>query len=603
MRVPDRTVQTHVKDQLAQLVEAALDTLRGDTLPADGPSHAVHIERTRDERHGDFATNTAMILCKQARMKPRDLAQRICDALPASALVEKTEIAGPGFINFYVTRQALSDEIGRILEAGDGYGRSNAGAGTRVLLEFISANPTGPLHVGHGRHAAYGACLGELLAATGHEVHREYYVNDAGRQMDILAVSLWLRYLEAAGENVVFPSNGYRGDYIESLAARLHADRGDEFRHPAAALAKDLPADGPPDDTPDAKAASEAHIDALIGRARELLGADGFEDVLDVALGAILDDIRDDLRGFGIRIDEYFSERQLKDDKLVQHAIDVLRDNDVLYEKDGALWFPATRFGDEKDRVVVRDNGVTTYFASDIAYHLNKRERGYDLLLDVLGADHHGYVARVRAGLEAMGQPGDSLEVRLVQFVALYRGGEKAQMSTRKGDFVTLRELREDVGDDAARFFYVMRGNEQHLDFDLALAKSQTAENPVYYIQYAHARICSVFRQLEEKGLTCDRSRGLDNLHLLDTSREKSLASMLSRYPEVIETAAANRAPQNLVFYLRDLANEFHSNYNSTKIIVDSEALRDARLVLAEATRQVVRNGLSILGVSAPQTM
>ena len=594
-----------MKDQLAQLVEAALETLRGDTLPADGPPHAVHIERTRDERHGDFATNAAMILCKQARMNPRELAQRICDALPASALVARTEIAGPGFINFHVTRQALGDEIGRILEAGDDYGRSQSGAGTRVLLEFISANPTGPLHVGHGRHAAYGACLGELLAATGHDVHREYYVNDAGRQMDILAVSLWLRYLGTAGEAIAFPSNGYRGDYIEAMAARLHADRGDALRHPAAAVLDGLPKDGPRDNTPDAKAASEAHIDALIARARELLGEDAFRDVLDVALNAILDDIRDDLNGFGIRIDEYFSERKLKDDQLVQHAIDVLREKDVLYEKDGALWFPATRFGDEKDRVVVRDNGVTTYFASDIAYHLNKRERGYDLLLDVLGADHHGYVARVRAGLEAMGQPGDSLEVRLVQFVALYRGGEKAQMSTRKGDFVTLRELRQDVGDNAARFFYVMRGNEQHLDFDLASArsKSQTAENPVYYIQYAHARICSVFRQLDEKGLAYDRRRGLDNLELLDTAREKSLASMLTRYPEIIETAAANRAPQNLVFYLRDLANEFHSNYNSTKIIVDSESVRDARLALADATRQVIRNGLAILGVSAPETM
>ena len=455
------------------------------------------IERARDTTHGDFATNAAMQIAKAAKRKPREVAQAIVDALPKSALVSRVEIAGPGFINFFLAPSAYHQELLRVADQGAAYGRSLLGGGRRVLVEFVSANPTGPLHVGHGRHAAFGATLANLLDATGHKVHREYYVNDAGRQMEILAVSVWLRYLECFGEQFPFPSNGYRGDYLHPISDKLVELVGRTLVRPAAEVFRDLPPDAPAGD-------KDAYIDAVIARARDLLGADAFRKAFDIALKDILADIRQDLEEFGVRYDEWFSERSLSDGGAIDRALERLRRNGVVYEKDGAQWFRATDFGDEKDRVVVRENGIKTYFASDIAYHLQKRERGFEQLLDVLGADHHGYIARVRAGLVAMGEPGDSLEVRLVQFVTLYRGGEKVQMSTRSGEFITLRELRREVGNDAARFFYVMRSNDQHLDFDMQLATSRSNENPVYYIQYAHARVCSVLRQMHEKGFTYD---------------------------------------------------------------------------------------------------
>jgi arginyl-tRNA synthetase len=345
------------------------------------------------------------------------------------------------------------------------------------------------------------------------------------------------------------------------------------------------------------------YIDAVIARSKEMLGADGWLTVFDIGLKDILADIRDDLAEFGVHYDRWFSERSLHEEGAIDHALDLLRQNGVVYEKDGAQWFRATDFGDEKDRVVVRANGARTYFASDIAYHLNKRERGFEHLLDALGADHHGYLARVRAGLVAMGQPGDSLEVRLLQFVTLYRGGEKAQMSTRSGEFVTLRELRGEVGKDAARFFYVMRSHEQHLDFDLELAKAHSNDNPVYYIQYAHARVCSVMRQLVEKGHAYDAAQGRASLARLVEPHELALLTSLSRYPEVVELAALQRAPHALVHYLRDLANDFHTYYNAHTFIVEDASLRDARLTLVLGLKQVIVNGLALLGVSAPESM
>ena len=584
-----------MKSAIAQLVAAAIDSLAGSELPEEIAGARPQIDRTRDPRHGDFACNVALTLAKPARRKPRDIAELIVGALPTSELVAAVEIAGPGFINFRLTPVALHREIARVLEQGSDYGRGDAGAGRRVIVEFVSANPTGPLHVGHGRHAAYGDSVANLLAATGHDVHREYYVNDAGRQMDILALSVWLRYLELAGESVAFPSNGYRGAYIRDIAAGLADREGDGLRRPAGPLFEDLPPDAPAGD-------KEAHVDALIERARAALGPADYRRVLDAGLGAILDDIRDDLAGFGVRVDEWYSERSLTETGRVQTALERLETQGQVYERDGARWFRASDFGDEKDRVVVRDNGQTTYIASDIAYHLDKRLRGHDLLLDVLGADHHGYVARVRAGLEAMGEPGDSLEVRLMQFAVLYRGGEKVQMSTRSGEFVTLRELREEVGDDAARLFYVLRSNDQHLDFDLDLAKSRSNENPVYYIQYAHARICSVFRQLAEKGLEL-RGDGAHHFDRLTEAHEASLMATLSRYPEIVALAAANRAPQNVVQYLRELAQEFHTYYNAHTFIVDDADQREARLALVTATRQVLANALALIGVAAPERM
>jgi arginyl-tRNA synthetase len=584
-----------LKNLIEELLRDAVRALPEELRPG-GAGTVVTIERTRDSSHGDFASNVALQLAKAARRKPRDLAQAIVDALPRNDRVARVEIAGPGFVNFFLAPAAFQSELLAVLDQGRGYGRSNAGAGRRVLVEFVSANPTGPLHVGHGRHAAFGASLANLLDAAGHAVEREYYINDAGRQMDILAASVWLRYLEGFGEQFPFPSNGYRGDYVRPIADKLVERAGRSLLRPAATVFADLPPDAPAGD-------QDLYIDAVIERAKALLGPEGFRQAFDLALADILADIRDDLEEFGVRYDRWFSERSLADEGAIEHALDLLRRNRVVYEKDGAQWFRATDFGDEKDRVVVRENGAKTYFASDIAYHLNKCERGFEQLIDVLGSDHHGYVARVRAGLLAMGQAGDCLDVRLMQFVTLYRGGEKVQMSTRSGEFITLRQLRREVGNDAARFFYVMRSNEQHLDFDLQLATSKSNENPVYYIQYAHARVCSVLRQMREKGFAHDEARGRANVARLVEPHELAVLAALSRYPEVIEAAAQQRAPHMLVHYLRDLATEFHAYYNAHQFLVPDEALRDARVVLVRGVRQVICNGLGLLGVSAPEAM
>jgi arginyl-tRNA synthetase len=590
-----------MKQQLASLIQTALDTLQTQgVLPAD-LTPSIQIDRTRDASHGDYACNIAMMVSKAAKCKPRDLAEQIVAALPTSPQVEKVEIAGPGFINFTLTDAASFAVVGAVLEAGEAYGRSTIGNDKSVQVEFVSANPTGPLHVGHGRGAAYGAAVADLLAAVGFKVHREYYVNDAGRQMDILAASVWLRYLDLCGENangeLPFPVNGYKGDYVWDIAATVHRENGDAFRHAAAIVLSNLPADE--SDGGD----KEKYIDALIARAKELIGEHAYRVVFDAGLNSILDDIRRDLEGFGVVYEEWFSERSLMESGAVGRAIERLKDAGHLYQEKGAWWFRSTNFGDEKDRVVVRDNGQTTYFASDIAYHMQKLERGFDRVIDVWGADHHGYVPRVKAALTALGDDANKLDVLLVQFAILYRGGEKAQMSTRSGEFVTLRELREEVGDDAARFFYVMRKCEQHMDFDLDLAKSQSSDNPVYYIQYAHARVCSVLRQMEEKGLTHNSDNGLANLTLLTESHEQALLTKLARYPEVVEAAALNHEPHQLAHFLRELANDFHTYYNAHQFLVDDVNVRDARLCLIKATRQVIANGLGLLAVKAPESM
>ena len=586
-----------MKSQIAKLVSAALDALVREGVIDAGKRRQPVIERTRDASHGDFATNAAMVNVKAAGMKPRDLAEKIVAALPDDPQVEKVEIAGPGFINFHLSASAYHAVVPEILRLAHDYGRSDLGKGKKVQVEFVSANPTGPLHVGHGRGAAYGAVVADLLAAVGFEVHREYYVNDAGRQMNILAASVWLRYLELAGEELTFPSNGYKGDYVWDIAATLHREHGDDYRFDTDVVFQDIPADEP------AGGDKEKHIDALIERCKALLGDNRYRYVFELALNTILDDIRDDLEKFGVVYEEWYSERGLVESGAVNKAIDRLREAGYLYEQGGAWWFRSTDFGDEKDRVVVRDNGQTTYFASDIAYHMDKLERGFDRVIDVWGADHHGYVPRVKAALKALGDDADKLDVLLVQFAILYRNGEKLAMSTRSGEFVTLRQLRKEVGRDAARFFYVMRKCEQHLDFDLDLAKSQSSDNPVYYVQYAHARICAVLRQAAEKGLDIEPSEGLTNLERLTEPHELALLNSLSRYPEVVEAAALNEEPHQLTHYLRDLANDLHTYYNAHQFLVDDEALRDARIKLVLATREVLRNGLNLIGVSAPETM
>lgn len=586
-----------MKNEIKNIIQQALEQLKSEAvLPSDLVT-GVMVERTRDSSHGDFSTNVAMVLCKQAKSSPRELAGKIIAALRDSSLIEKVEIAGPGFINFYLAASAGFQVVPQILQQGDQFGRSDSGDGKKVQVEFVSANPTGPLHVGHGRGAAIGATVANLLQAVGYDVHSEYYVNDAGRQMDILAASVWLRYLELAGEELAFPANGYKGDYVWDIAAVLHREHGDEYRHPSATVFDGVSADEP------AGGDKEAHIDALILKAKILLGSSDYEVVFQQALTVILDDIRDDLEKFGICYDSWFSERSLVESGAVSRAIEQLQQAGHIYEKDRALWFSSSEFGDEKDRVVVRDNGQTTYFASDIAYHMEKFERGFDRVIDVWGADHHGYVPRIKGSLQALGRDPEQLEVMLVQFAILYRGGQKVQMSTRSGEFVTIRQLRKEVGRDAARFFYVMRKSEQHLDFDLDLAKSQSSDNPVYYVQYAHARICAVLRQAQEKQLQVTPSAGEENLELLTAPHEQALLTRLSRFPEVVQAAAMKHEPHQLCHYVRDLANDFHTYYNAHPFLVDETALRDARIKLILSTRQVLKNGLALLGVSAPESM
>lgn len=591
-----------MKTHLQHLIAQALRQMEGP--PAVDPQD-IPLERTRERSHGDFASTIALALAKTLRCKPRELAERIVAALPGSAHLVKVEIAGPGFINFFLAPAAYQAVVGEILQRGEHYGRSEWGQGRRVQVEFVSANPTGPLHVGHGRGAAFGATVANLLEAMGYQVQREYYVNDAGRQMNILAASLWLRYLEHCGEAFRFPSNGYRGAYVRDLAARLYAEHGDAYRVSAQQVFQDLPPDQLCDENGQLIAAGdkEAHIDALVERARDLLGEPRYRYLFELGLNTILDDIRDDLQEFGVVYDHWYSERALTESGAVNKTLNRLREAGYLYVQDGAQWFRSSAFGDEKDRVVERENGQITYFASDIAYHLEKFQRGFAQVIDIWGADHHGYVPRVKAALQALGENPERLEVLLVQFAILYRHGERAPMSTRSGEFVTLRELRQEVGNDAARFFYVLRKSEQHLDFDLDLAKSQSKDNPVYYIQYAHARICSVLRQLREKGLSRDAVRGLAHQERLTEPHEEALLMALSRYPEILEMAALSHEPHQLAHYLRELANAFHTYYNEHRVLVEDEALRDARLNLSLATAQVLRNGLALLGVSAPEVM
>jgi len=591
-----------MKSHIQHLIQQALfalqqaDTWQIDNLPA------IQIERTRAKEHGDYACNIALLLAKPLGKKPRELAENIVKVLPLSEQISRIEIAGPGFINFFIQEAAQLAIIRQILSQGESFGHSIVGAGKKVHIEFVSSNPTGPLHVGHGRGAAYGAVVADLLAAVGFKVHREYYVNDAGRQMDILATSVWLRYLELLGEPFTFPCNGYKGDYVRAIAAKLKQQVGDRLYKTSQEVFANVPADETEAEQDNLQGDKEAHIDGLIANAKHLLASD-YRQVFDLGLQDILADIREDLEGFGVVYQQWFSERSLKEQQAVEHCIAQLNEAGHTYTKDGALWFRATDFGDDKDRVLVRENGEFTYFAADIAYHLTKFTRGYEQVIDVFGADHHGYVPRVKAAVKALGYDAEQIKVLTVQFAVLYRGTERVQMSTRSGSFVTLRELREEVGNDACRFFYVMRKNEQHMDFDLELAKSQSSDNPVYYIQYAHARICSVLGQLAEKHLLLDETLGLNQLSLLKESHEQALITQLTRFPEVIENAALSYEPHQLAQYLRDLANDFHTYYNAHQFLVNEANLRNARLCLIAATQQVLANGLKLLGVSAPRMM
>jgi arginyl-tRNA synthetase len=586
-----------MKQKIEELILQAVGVLKAEGILGLQITPQITIERTRDLQHGDFASNLALVLAKPAKANPRQLAEKIIAALPQHEAVLKVELAGPGFINFFINPDLQYQIVSQIHAEGREFGLSTIGAGKKVQVEFVSANPTGPLHVGHGRGAAYGSVVADLLAAVGFEVHREYYVNDAGRQMDILATSIWLRYLEECGELVHFPSNGYRGDYVREIAWNIHKDSSDRYHRPIAQVLENIPADEP------LGGDKEAHIDALIDRAKTLLGPALYRDFFQFGLDNILEDIKVDLKEFGVEYQQWFSERQLMNNGSVEKALERLRIGGHLYELDGATWFASSQLGDEKDRVVVRENGQFTYFASDIAYHMNKLDRGFDQIVDIWGADHHGYVPRVRAAIQALGADESKLKVLLVQFAVLYRGEERVQMSTRSGEFVTLRQLRNEVGKDAARFFYVMRRSEQHMDFDLKLATSKSNENPVFYVQYAHARICSVFRQLDEKGLERNLLLGMQNLTKLTEEHEVLLLGTLARYPEVLERAALQYEPHQVIHYLRDLATEFHTYYNAHQFLVEDDGIRNARLNLVSAVKQVLANGLGLLNINTPEAM
>lgn len=587
------TPPADARSLLAGLIEQALAGI----VPA-GTTASIQLERPKQAQHGDFACNIAMQLAKPLRSNPRAIAQQIIAALPASPDLEKAEIAGAGFINLFLTNNYKQRVVSRVLAAGDAYGCGSLGAGRRIQVEFVSANPTGPLHVGHGRGAAYGASLAAILAAAGFDVQREFYVNDAGRQMDILMVSVWMRYLEAAGIAVSFPPNGYQGEYVRQRAAELRAAAGTSLERDAAAVERDLPQAQGDESEAELETLHETRMDGLIVNMKALLG-NAFQDAYTRVLERQLDECRDVLERFGVTFDRWFSEQSLYTDGKVAATLDRLQAAGHLYRKDGATWFRSTDFGDDKDRVVRRDNGLYTYFASDIAYHADKLERGFAQIIDVWGADHHGYIPRVKAAITALGGDAAKLTVPLIQLVALFRNGEPVRMGKRSGNFVTLEELYGDVGVDAARFFYVLRKSDQHFDFDLDLAKSQSNDNPVYYIQYAHARVCSVIAQW---GGDAASLRDADPTPL-QSAHEAVLLKRLMEYPEVIEGAARDLAPHNLAFFLKEFAGEFHSYYNAERFLLEDGSLTRARLALALAVRQVLKNGLALLGVGAPEKM
>jgi len=582
------STQPNFKAHFSELLNVA-----ARQLSLSDTSIRVEMTRTKQASHGDYSCNLAMQLAKPLRKNPREIAQSLIDALPESPYLEKVDIAGAGFINLFVKASFKKAFTQYILQQGEEYGHNTLGQQRQVQVEFVSANPTGPLHVGHGRGAALGASLANILSASGFSVVREYYVNDAGRQMDILALSTWLRYLAINDVEIPFPANAYQGDYVRHMAQAIHDEKGTEYVCSADALLQGLP-----ESCATIAVENDEQLDYLIVRAKELL-ANEYSFIHQFVLTTQLADCRGDLIEFGVEFDSWFSEQSLFAEGHVERVITLLEQKKFLYKKEGAVWFRSTDFGDEKDRVVQRENGQFTYFASDIAYHLNKFERGAEQVINIWGADHHGYIARVKGALQALEQDTEKLNIALVQFAVLYRDGKKAPMSTRSGEFVTLRELREEVGKDAARFFYVMRKSDQHLDFDLDLAKSQSNDNPVYYVQYAHARICSVLAQWDGDVASlsdvCTESL-VDPVELM-------LLQKLIDFPDVIEAAAREFAPHLVAFYLRELAGEFHSYYNATRFLVPDEAVQYARLALVASIQQVLCNGLGLLGVNAPEKM
>ena len=585
-----------MKNDLIRILKTVLKQI-GEENGIDFSNKKVSIQENKEKSHGDYASNLAMVIAKDLSQTPREVAEKICSLLPSEEWIEKVNIAGPGFINFYLKKDTHNEILLLIEESGRDFGRNNSGNGERVLIEYVSSNPTGPLHVGHGRGAAFGSVLSELLRCAGYKVDEEYYVNDHGRQMNILTISIWLRYLHQNGQELKFSKKGYQGVYVEKLAKLLAEEEGTKYnlKENESDLLELLEAQE-----------TEEDLDRLIEWGKLFL-KENFEEIKEFSLREIMVSIKKDLKLFGVNHNLWFNESSMYSNEIdisdIDKSIKLLSESGFLYEKEEALWFKSTEFGDDKDRVVKRANNDNTYFASDISYHLDKYDRGYDRIINVWGADHHGYLPRVAAAMEALGKSRDMLEIVFIQFANLLRNGEKVSMSTRGGEFIPLIELIEEVSSEAARFFYINRKADQHLDFDLDLAKSQTKDNPLYYIQYAHARICGVFETLKKEGMKLNQELGLDNLNLLNLDKEIEIQKMLLQYPEVISRAAKNSEPHLICYYLKDLSGLFHSYYNSERFLVDDEKLMNSRLFLLKGTKQVISNGLEILGIGAPESM
>lgn len=561
-----------MKQELSALIEQTLNALKdAGKLPADA-APKIMVDNTKDKAHGDYASNIAMVSSKLAGMNPRQWAEEIINALPSSPILKKAEIAGPGFINFFVTEAASFAVVDSILGAGDKFGHNDSGKGQKVQVEFVSANPTGPLHVGHGRGAAVGDCISRLLEANGWNVTREFYYNDAGAQIDNLALSVQARCKGLGPEDDSWPADGYRGDYIKELAA--------SFMNGDTVESADQSFTGTKD-------------------------ADDLEAIRHFAVAYLRREQDHDLKAFGVNFDVYFLESSLYSDGKVEAAVQSLIDNGYTYEDGGALWLKTTEFGDDKDRVMRKKEGGYTYFVPDVAYHLDKWQRGFTRVVNEQGADHHSTVTRVRAGLQALNQgiPEGWPEYVLHQMVTVMRGGEEVKLSKRAGSYVTVSDLIEEVGRDATRYFLSARAPSSQLTFDIDLARSQSNDNPVFYIQYAHARICSILRKMDAENLSWNKANGLAKLDLLAEDQEKLLANKLARFPEVVTIACNQSAPHQVANYLHELASDFHGYYNNHKTIVDDADLRDARVTLTQATRQVLANGLNLLGISAPEEM
>ncbi|MGB5217826.1 MAG: arginine--tRNA ligase [Smithella sp.] len=554
-----------MKNKITKIIENALNVSRQKGQLPDFQPSSVEVEPTANAQHGDYAANAAMILASQVKQNPRKIAQIIQENITdPENIIEKTQIAGPGFINFFIRDDVWHGALKNIEDENEQYGNVDLGHARKVQVEFVSANPTGPLHIGHARGAVVGDVIANLLTTAGYQISKEYYINDAGNQMNNLGKSVLLRYRELSGEKIDFPDTCYRGDYIKEIARDILNKEGDQY----------LLADE----------------QKTIGYFTKLAG------------NAILDEIKIDLQDFGVTFDEYFSEKELYKDNGVSHLLNELQKQGFIYSDGETLWFKTTAFGDDKDRVVIRQNGEPTYFAADIAYHQNKFSRGFEMMIDIWGADHHGYMPRMWAGIQALGHEKDSLKIILVQLVNLLRGGAPVAMSTRAGEFVTLREVLDEVGKDAARYNFLMRRSDSHLDFDLELAKKQSNENPVFYVQYAYARICSIIRMAQERGIAVPVYTDIDPSRLKEPE-EKNLIKMLVRYPEMIYGAASSLEPHRLTFYLNELAGVFHSYYNKNKVISDDPGLTGARIFLIKIIKIVLQNALKILGVNAPEKM